>query len=219
MDRADDARLRLVDLKQPIPRPTKAEVAQNKAEMASRHEEPMLTKVRHTFAKHPDVSGAPSKGEPSLVDTQPMSATDVVQAANRAAMGSGTSDSHSLAVETVGTGAPGENQAAPRSDAPAAADNNAAAVTAPPAAQPDPNELKNDANAVPDPNELKPNVSADSQAAAPPPQQVNEIQSGQTSSSSTAASSSSEDQQTASDSDISSSKPKKKKGLQKLNPF
>jgi len=219
MDRADDARLRLVDLKQPIPKPTKAEVAQNKAEMASRHETPMLTKVRHTFAKHPDVSGAPSKGEPSLVDTQPMSATEVVQEASRAAMGGGTNDSHSLAVETVGTGAPGENQAAPRSDAPAAADANAASAPAPPAAQPDPNELKNDANAAPDPNELKPNVSADSQAAAPPPQQVNEIQSGQTSSSSTAASSSSDDQQTASDSDISSSKPKKKKGLQKLNPF
>ena len=106
------------DLKRPIPRPTKAAVAQNKAEMESRHESTVLTKVTHTFAKHPDVSGAPTKGEPTLVDQQPMSATEVVQEAGRAATGDNGKDSHTLLVETTGGGAPAENEPAPRSDAP-----------------------------------------------------------------------------------------------------
>ena len=38
MDRVDDAKKRLAALHQPIPRPTKAAVAQNKAEEESRRE-------------------------------------------------------------------------------------------------------------------------------------------------------------------------------------
>lgn len=219
MDRADEAKARLTSLKQPIPRPTKAAVAQNKEEMDSRHEENALTKVRREFGKHPDISEAATKGEPTMVDPQPMSATDVAQQANRAAMGSGGKESHGLSVETVGTGAPPANEAAPRSDTPPAVDNTASAST-PPDATPDPNELKPNepaANAVADPNELKPNVAGDS-SAPPPLQQVNQI--GEDSSTaSTSNSNSASSDQLASDNDISSSKPKKKKGLEKLNPF
>lgn len=224
MDRADDAKARLAALKQPIPRPTKAAVAQNKAEMESRHEATILTKVMKTFDKRPDVSAAPSKGEPTLVDPQPMSATEVVQQAARVAVGGG---SQSVGVETVGgNGAIPEGQPAPRSDAPPAADtapvvNGAAVDNSVPPPPAEANELKNDASAPADANELKPNVPQDSQPAAPP-QQVNEIQaaSGQTAGSpATVSSSSSSNQEVADDNEISSSKPKKKKGLQKLNPF
>lgn len=218
MDRADAAKARLTDLKQPIPRPTKAAVAQNKAEMDSRHEENTLTKVRREFGKHPDISEAATKGEPTMVDPQPMSATDVAQQASRAAMGGGGKESHGLSVETVGTGAPPANEAAPRSDTPPVAENTAPAST--PDSTPDPNELKPNepaANAVADPNELKPNVAGDS-SAPPPLQQVNQI--GEDSSTApTSNSNSSSSDQLASDNDISSSKPKKKKGLEKLNPF
>jgi len=180
MDRADDAKARLLALHQPVPKPTKAAVAQNKAEEDSRREASTLSKVMKTFAKHPNVTEASKVGEPTLVDPTPMSASQVVQQATRAALGNAGSDSHSVSIETV-NGAPGPDQPAPRSDAPAPADAAAAdnSATAPPTAgtQPDPNELKPNAGPA-DPNELKPNVSDDNTQALPPPQQVNEIQSG-----------------------------------------
>ncbi len=219
MDRADDAKKRLADLKMPIPRPTKAEVAQNKAEMESRKDDTMVAKVMHTFAKHPDVSNAVTIGEPTLVDSQPMSPSDVVREANAAAVGSG--GGKSVSVEAVGTGPIPAGEAAPRSDAPAPD------ATAPPppvgasapnsnTAPADSNELKPDASAAAanDPNELKPNVAPD--AGSAPPQQVNEIQSG---ANATVSATPSAADQPADDKDISSSKPKKKKGLEKLNPF
>src|SRR5579863_6096896 len=187
MDRADSAKERLAELKQPIPHPTKAAVAQNKAEMESRHESGMVSKVMHGLGKHPDVSEAATKGEPTMVDPQPMSPTDVAQQARVAAAGTGT---QTLAVETVGSGTPAANEAAPRSDSPAA-DASAPAASD---ATPDPNELKPnppaaDATAPAYANELKPNFASGSQAAdgqAPPPlQQVNQID-GQASSSSSA---------------------------------
>ncbi len=227
MERTDSAKERLAALKQPIPHPTKAAVAQNKAEMDSRHENNTFTKLRHEFGKHPDVSDAATKGEPTLVDPQPVSPTDVAQQANKAALGS--KDSHTVSIETVGTGAPPPNEAAPRSDAPPTDSAPATDTTNTPAASDaaaEANELKPnapaaDANAAADPNELKPNVGSDQAASAPenappPLQQANQIGDQASTSSSSAASS---DQQVASDNDISSSKPKKKKGLQKLNPF
>jgi outer membrane protein assembly factor BamD len=240
MDRAEDAKARLIALHQPVPRPTKAAVAENKAEEASRHEQSKLSKVMGTFEKHPNVAEATKVGEPTLVDPPSMSATQVMQAATRAAMGTGgTSDSHSVSIETV-KGAPGPDQPAPRSDTPATADPAAAANTSAPAdppasaatAQPDPNELK--PNVAPaDPNELKPNVSDDSSQALPPPQQVNEIQggaaatsasgtatpaAGATGKSADASASSATDE--ADDADTTaSSKHKKKKGIHKVVPF
>ena len=150
-----------------------------------------------------------------------MSATQVVQQATRAAMG--TSGEKSISVETVGGSAtPPPNEPAPRSDTPSA---NGSGLSQPGAVA-DPNELKPGTaptanppaqNAVPDPNELKPNTP-DSQSTAeqalPPPPQVNELQQGQSSSSASADANSQ-----ATDEEISSSKKKKKRGLKKVVPF
>jgi outer membrane protein assembly factor BamD len=238
MDRADDAKARLIALHQPVPRPTKAAVAENKAEEDSRHEPNKFSKVMGTFEKHPNVAEATKVGEPTLVDPPSMSASQVVQQATRAAMGTGgAADSHSVSIETV-NGAPGPDQPAPRSDTPVPTDPAPAntAVSAdtsspPAAAPPDPNELKPNAGPA-DPNELKPNVSNDSGQALPPPQQVNEIQSGAAtppasgSDSSTAAAGKSADPSASSAADQSddadttaSSKHKKKKGIHKVVPF
>jgi outer membrane protein assembly factor BamD len=192
MDRADDAKARLIGLHEPVPRPTKQAVAQNKAEEDSRKEPSTVSKVLTVFEKHPNVKEASKVGDPPLTDPQPMSASQVVQEATRAGIAA-ASDSHSVSVETVGKGTPPPDQPAPRSDAPlatgggsapenstaasnaaAAADSTAAAPTQP--AQPDPNELK--PNVPADPNELKPNVPDNSAPVVPPPQQVNEIQTG-----------------------------------------
>jgi len=235
MDRADDAKVRLQALHQAVPRPTKAAVAQNKAEEDSRREASTFSKAMRTFEKHPSVAQASKVGEPTLVDPTPMSASQVMQQATRAAMGTG--DSHSVSVETVGNGgAPGPGQPAPRSDTPAPpdavpADNSASGNTSPPAvAQPEPNELKPNPSPA-DANELKPNVSDDSGQALPPPQQVNEIQAGaagQPANSSTSAgegksgnpsASSSTESSDDTDAMVASSKHKKKKGIHKIVPF
>jgi outer membrane protein assembly factor BamD len=242
MDRAPDAKQRLEEMHRPVPRATREAIAQNKAEEDSRRQAGMVARVMENFRKHPDVSQAARVGEPTLVDPQMMSATEVVQQASQAlrTSGGGGKDSHSLSVETVGNGQPGESQAPPRSDAPTdtgASDVSAGAAsttgaettggeTAAPA-QPDPNELKPNAPATPDPNELKPNVSDGTQPAPPPPQ-VNEIQNGgnQQSTSGTSgqpqsgqAAAADKDQQSQDDSSMATSKKKKKKGLKKIIPF
>ena len=58
MDRSDDAKKRLAALHQPIPRPTKAAVAQNKAEIASRSEATTVQKMMGLLKKGPDVARA-----------------------------------------------------------------------------------------------------------------------------------------------------------------
>src|SRR5207253_11343106 len=115
MDRADDAKERLRALHKPVPRATKEAIAQNKAEEDSRREASMVARVVDNFRKHPDVSPATKVGEPTLVDPQMTSATEVVQQATTAVR-TGGKDTHSISVETVGTGKPGETQPPPRSD-------------------------------------------------------------------------------------------------------
>ncbi|MBZ5704763.1 MAG: outer membrane protein assembly factor BamD [Acidobacteriia bacterium] len=227
MNRADDAKARLIALKQSVPKPTLAAVAQNKAEEDSRRGTGMFGHLMSNFKKHPDVAEATKVGDPTLVDPKMVSATEVVQQATRAMMANaGGRGSNTVSVETVKTGVPLPDQAAPRSDdaAPAAGD------TAQPAAVPAPGELQPNVSAS-DPNELKPNV-ADSGGQTPPPPQVNEIQAGapdQAASSSGQASatgaktgdqaSSSSQQKDDVDAAIASSKHKKKKGLKKIIPF
>jgi|SRR5579872_2865830 len=232
MDRADDARLRLAALHQPIPRPTKAAVAQNKAEEDSRHAGSMLSKAMRTFEKHPDVSESAKVGEPTLVDPTPMSASEVVQRAAKAAVGTGSTggDKDSVSVEQVGTGEPGASDPTPRSDAPAKDDaatgaGDSTTTTATPAAT-NSTEQQPSTTAA-DPNELKPNVSSDGGQASPPPQQVNEIQNGagaangaaQAASDTKASDATSAGNEPADDSTIASSKKKKKKGIHKVVPF
>ena len=228
MDRADDAKARLIALHQPVPKPTKAEIAENKKEEDSRKPTNMVGKVMKTFEKGPDTSEAAKVGEPTLVDPTPVSASQIVQQAARSAA-TGGSDNNSVAVETV-NGVPGANAAAPRSDdATASTDAAAPAPAGNSAASADANELKPNAGSS-DANELKPNVSDQGPAALPPPQQVNQIQgpdgtaqtsgqaangAGQSGSSAATANDQSTDDSTAE----SSSKHKKKKGLHKILPF
>jgi outer membrane protein assembly factor BamD len=224
MNRMEDAKARLEALHQPVPKPTKTAVAQNKAEEDSRRETGMFGKVMRNFQKHPDVAQATKVGDPTLVDPQMVSATEVVQKATNAMRGTSTpADNNAVSIETVGKGAPPANQAAPRSDTanPERPVDNSAAP--PPA--PDPNELK--PNVAPDPNELKPNVADESGQALPPPQQVNELAPGANQATPDAAKTgdgktsdtASSANEPADDAAVSSSKRKKKKGLRKIVPF
>src|ERR1700720_1040776 len=74
MNRTDDAKARLQALHAPVPKPTKAAIAQNKAEEDSRRESSTVSKVLRNFQKHPDVAQASRVGEPTLVDPQVVSA-------------------------------------------------------------------------------------------------------------------------------------------------
>jgi len=189
MDRALDAKARLEALHQPVPRPTKAALELNKKEVASRHEAGIVAKQLGNFEKGPDVSKAAHVGEPTMVDPTPVTATDVVRKVTNS-LGGGE---NKISVETTG-GMPAANQEVPRSDAPVAAADSAAA------------ELKPN---VVDPNELKPNVEADPNALHPL-QQSNQLEISGGASSAISSSAPAKTEELA---DISSSKKKKKKGL------
>lgn len=207
-ERADAATARLEDLKQPVPRPTKAAVAQNKKEIESREESGMMSSVIGSFKKHPDVAQATRVGEPTLVDPKQTSAIDVVQSATRAMTGN-AAPSGAVTADIV-RGAPPENQAVPRSDAP----TPEGAAPAAGGDQSPAGELTPNVQAA-DPNELKP--AADPATTLPPPQQVNELANGNGGQSAVAPAGSAEE--LASPEEVSSSKKKKKKGIQKLVPF
>ena len=204
MDRADDARKRLAALHQPIPRPTKAAVAQNKAEIASRSESSITQRMMGLIKKGPDVAQAAKTGEPNLVEPTPISAGEILQRETGAGV---EAKSEKIPTVEVLSDSSSGGMNSPPGNNPFGANTG---TTAPPAN--DPNELKPTAPA--DPNELKPTDSA-ADPSLPPPAQVNEIQSGQSSSAATATA----DNTPASDQDLSSSKKKKKKGLKKIVPF
>jgi outer membrane protein assembly factor BamD len=207
MDRSDDARKRLAAMHQPVPRPTKAAVNQNKAEIASRGQTSTVRQLMGIIKKGPDVAKASTVGEPTLVDPEPIASRDVIR--GEAFAGTGMSEK-SATIEVVkpdhpdaGAGPP--TDAAPQGGSPF----GKAATTGNALTGPDPNELKPTA----DPNELKP-ADNGTDASLPPPTQVNEIQSG----SSSSATANVDNSTPASDADMSSSK-KKKKGLKKIIPF
>ncbi len=220
MDRADDARARLAALHQPIPRPTKAALAQNKAEEDSRTGSSTLANVMRNFGHHPSVADAAKVGDPTLVDPTPVAASEVVQRAARVATDNASADNNTASVETL-NGTPPPNEPTPRSDtagtdaAAPPASGDASAAPTPPAT----NELTPNASGS-DANELKPNVSADQGMSAQAPQQVNEIQPG-ASGQNTAGSGTASSDDKASDADVNaaSSKHKKKKGIHKIVPF
>ncbi|HWH60725.1 MAG TPA: outer membrane protein assembly factor BamD [Terriglobales bacterium] len=213
MQRADDARARLVALKQPVPRPTKAMLAQNKAEEASRREQTTMGSVMGAFSRHPDVSAAARVGDPSLQTQDLVSARDLLAAQTRVI--SGQTADNKVMIGKVNV-APAENQKAPTSDNPnpqPSSNTNAAEGS-----QPDPSELpvasnQNSQPTAPDPNELT--VAKDAQPAQAPAA-VNEIAQGGTNGGGATASSGSSQgssQDLATDEQIASSKHKKKKGI------
>jgi len=247
MDRAAEARKRLEALHQPVPQPTKEAIALNRKEEESRRSMGMFGHLMGGFTRHPDVAQATKVGDPTLTDTQTVSASEVVQQETRAM--AAVPAPGKVTVETVKTGAPAPNEAAPRSDSPAPAPGNAPA-TAPSdssgpsttgatpatdngssAAQVDPSAPAQPANNGI--GELKPNVPdaaapTDGTAPTPPPAQLNEIQStgqsgdagGNAASSSSSSSSSSQASSTdnSKGTDTSYSSSKKKK-KHKILPF
>ena len=209
MDRALDAKARLEALHQPVPRPTRAMLEQNKKEVASRQQATFMSSIVGDLGKHPPVDKASHVGEPTMVDPEPVTATGVVRDLTKAMGGAG--GDNKVGVETINAdGKVAPNQEAPRSDAPPADAATLPVMEQPPAA-PDPAtaaaELKPN---VADPNELKPNVEPDANAL-PPLQQSNQLENGGGAPSAAA--------KTEEMADISSSKKKKKKGLAKINPF
>lgn len=213
MDRSDDAKKRLAALHQPIPRPTRAAVAQNKAEEASRRESTTAQKLMGLVKKGPDVAAAAKIGEPDLVEPTPVTVGDVLRGAAGGGMDVGKKGA---TIEVVKPEETTPETTAPTTDTTISGGSpfgRSPATASPQPAGTDPNELK--PNAPPDPNELKP-TDAGSDSSLPPPPQVNEIQKDQSSSSSAAAGT---DSPAATDQEISSSKKKKKKGLKKVVPF
>lgn len=233
MDRASSAKDRLIALHQPVPKPTKAAVAQNRAEEASRHDDSMMAKMLKNFSHHPDFSSAAKVGEPTLVDPKQTDVADIETEMEHSARGQ-SADTEKAGVEIIGTGqsAPGDTTSPDTSSAaPGTSTNTDSALpgaTTP--QQSDPNELK--PNVAPaatsnDPNELTPNVAGSNTTDTPqaPPQQVNEIQqkqpdaNGQTPDASASTSSNTSNTSQDDDDSTSSSKHKKKKGLKKVIPF
>ena len=217
-ERALDAKARLEALHQPVPRPTRAAMELSKKEVASRGEISMLTGVMRTFNKRPDMEHTTQVGEPTLVDSTPVSAQDVVKAVTQSLGGTSSPGASKVTVQTVNA-TPGVSQEAPRSDAvppqpaPAAGSPEQPPAPAADSGNSGADELKPN---VPDPNELKPNVAPDP-TALPPLQQNNDLAGGDPSTSASSSSKSTQNQDELVD--ISSSKKKKKKGLGKLNPF
>src|SRR5271156_3923138 len=110
MEREDDAKKRLAALHQPIPRPTKAAVAQNKAEEESRQEASTMDRLMTVVKKGPDVTAASKVGEPTLVDPTPVAANQVAGTVTRQALGLPAGE-HGLSSEILkATGTPGANE-------------------------------------------------------------------------------------------------------------
>jgi len=226
MDSADDAKKRLEALKQPVPRPTKVMLAQNKAEEDSRQESSTMGTLLGVLKKGPDTSHTARLGDPTLIDPTPANPRDVTNTIFQQALGTtpgNAAGGDKIGITVVTDGTPPPNDAPPRSDTPAGAPASAAggspfARTNTTANAADSNELKptTDANELkPDANDLQPTNPEGN--ALPPPVQINDLAKGP-SDSATAASGDS-GASLASDKEISSSRKKKKKGLHKLIPF
>jgi len=174
--RVPDAKKRLADLKQPIPKATPQAVAEDKKEIESRGSLGTVGKVMENFHRGPDISEAAKVGEPTLVDPKQSSAPDMVRAADdtmKTALGLG-GGGNTVTVEKIGDGkTPPENAPIPHSDAtpdatPAAGVPSAAGTTANDAAPSAPDaasEMKNDL----------PAAANSGPAPPPPPTQVNEL--------------------------------------------
>ena len=190
-DRVADARQRLEALHQPVPTPTEAAIAQNKAEEESRGETGMRRRLFMNLRRGPDVARAAKVGEPTMTEPPATGAPDIVRETGRTiqeAAAAGAAGSHAVSVETVNTGEPPKSDPTPRSAQPA----GAAAGTQP---------------------------AAEGEPQGPPPAQINEAAEGQ--SAAAAADSNAADAKDSKDDkdNTSSSRKKKKKGLRKIIPF
>jgi outer membrane protein assembly factor BamD len=188
-DRVPEAKERLAALRQPIPTPTEAAIAQSKAEESSRSEMSMTGKVMGLIRTTPDITRATKVGEPRLEEEKQTSATDLARQTKATLEGKAGQPDTELGLEAgkAGTGAAPESEAPPSSERPVLqnatpqATGNAGAATA---------ELP------PQTNEAANEETREQQAEAVG-QKADEV-----------------DKKTE-----STSKKKKKKGLRKLIPF
>src|SRR5262249_27071426 len=146
----------------------------------SRGEQTMLARAMGIVSRHPDTSTAARVGSPTLTDTTLVSGSDIVQRATRMAAGPPRGGEHSVTAQATGTGAPPENEPAPRSDAPiveeAKPTDESSQANANPEVKPEGFSGAGDSKAPgPDPNELP--VGSDPQPA-PAPAQVNDLAQG-----------------------------------------
>ena len=156
MDRTVDAKARLEALHQPIPQ---ADQSGARPKQSRRREPPGS---QHRFQGDGELPEASGRGPGRQSRRAHVGGSGSGQ---RHFSGTGSDAGHdghrgrrgqgSVAIETVGKGAPGPDQAAPRSDTPAP-ETAATPADNPTAPAADPNELK--PNVAADPNELKPNV-------------------------------------------------------------
>ena len=218
---AKEAKRRLEAMKQPVPQATPEQIAQDKAEIASRGSLGTIGKVMENFHRGPDVSEATKVGEPTLVDPRQTSAPDMVREANASVINvlkdAGGGGNH-VAVEQVKDGTPPpENAPVPRSDA---VPGSATAPTGDPTAANGAPDASS--SAAPDAstemkNSLAPAPSDNGPAPPPPPTQVNDLANAPagtgsaTTPSSSATTSSSTQQAPQADSNTESSSKKKKK--------
>ncbi|HET7871839.1 MAG TPA: outer membrane protein assembly factor BamD [Terriglobales bacterium] len=191
MDRAEDAKKRLIALNAPVPQPTAEALAESKAEEASRGSSGMTEKMLSNFKKHPSVVRSARVGEPSMEEEKVASAPALIQGLQAQLNNGGVPPagegqaSQNVGVEAVGGGggaAPGANQPPP---------TGAAKESAPPPQAP------------PQVNEVQRSDSA---------------QSGQTQNGQTQNGQAQKGQSTDKGQE-STSKKKGKKGLRKLVPF
>jgi outer membrane protein assembly factor BamD len=194
-DKVGDAKKRLAALNAPIPEATPEQVAESKAEEASRQKLGMIDRVTSNFQKHPDVLPSSKVGDPNLQEETVASAPALVKDLTNQI--TGVTPSQNIGVQAVssGTGTPGANEKAPGSPG----TETPAEGTAPSAAPAQVNEIRkpsdtgttNSNQQAATQNSQQQATGTDGKAAAPPVDKSQE----------------------------SSSKKKKKKGLHKLIPF
>ena len=114
-DRVPDAKGRLKALNAQIPVPTPEQLAESKAEEASRQKQKLVARVTGNFSKHPNVMPATKVGEPNLQDETVTNAAAIVgELTNRITDAQAVQNIGVQAVST-GTGTPAANEKAPGS--------------------------------------------------------------------------------------------------------
>jgi outer membrane protein assembly factor BamD len=209
----EDARDRLVAMNRPVPEPTDAAVAENKAEEDSRQPLRFTTKTFDIIKHGPSVVEAVHVGEPSLDDPKRTLASDVTKqnlAIFNDAINAGKPAAPAGAETPTGVNEP------PRSDQPSQAplqmekpaDGTGVGVQIVSAPAADPHPVVKPVGPV---NTTLPAAEKPAEAS----DQINDVKPG----SNPAVNAADAKKKKADLSDESSSKKKKKKGIAKLNPF
>jgi outer membrane protein assembly factor BamD len=124
-DRVPDAKRRLTALNAPIPVPTPEQIAESKAEEASRQKVPLIAKLTDNFSKHPDVASSTKVGEPNLQDETVTNAAEIVNDLTRQLNGAPPSTNIGVQAVGTGTGTPGANEKPPGTQDPTTTDGEA----------------------------------------------------------------------------------------------